>query len=272
MQLALCNKALEHLPLEAFFELAAEAGFELVELAPETLRTSLIEPDYSLRVQILQVARAHGLRIIGFNSIFAHTPDLALVTRDRAQRERSSQMLVALIELTAEWCGPIMVIGSPRQRRRPNGATFDEAADLFIEGLRAACDRAAERDVAVCLEPLVAELTDFMNDTEEAIAIIQRMNHPALRLVLDVKQMAREGPSFGALIERGAPWLGHFHANDANREAPGEGETDFRPILRRLRAAGYDGIVSIEAFAFRGDPAQILRRSHDYLAECLQAL
>ena len=144
--------------------------------------------------------------------------------------------------------------------------------DLFIEGLRTACDRAAERDVAVCLEPLVAELTDFMNDTEEAIAIIQRMNHPALRLVLDVKQMAREGPSFGALIERGAPWLGHFHANDANREAPGEGETDFRPILRRLRAAGYDGIVSIEAFAFRGDPAQILRRSHDYLAECLQAL
>ncbi len=272
MQFALCNKSLEHLPLEAFFELAAEAGFRLVELVPETLRTSLIEPDYSLRVQILQVARARGLRIIGFNSIFAHTPDLALVTRDRSQRERSSQMLVALIELTAEWRGPIMVIGSPRQRGRPAGASFDEAADLFIEGLQPACDLAAKRGVAVCLEPLVTELTDFMNDTEEAIAIIQRVSHPALRLVLDVKQMAREGPSYGALIERAVPWLGHFHANDANREAPGEGDTDFGPILRHLRAAGYDGIVSIEALAFRGDPARILRRSHDYLMRCLEAV
>ena len=269
MELALCNKALEHLPLEAFFELAAEAGFEFVELAPETLRTSLIEPDYSLRAQILQVARAHGLRIIGFNSILLHAPDLALVTRDRAQRERSSHMLVALIELTDEWRGPIVVVGSPRHRRRPEGATFDEATDLFIEGLRPACDLAAERGVAVCLEPLFAKLTDFMNDTEEAIAVIQRMKHPALRLVLDVKQMAREGPSFGALIERGAPWLGHFHANDANWEAPGEGDTDFRPIFRSLRQVGYEGFVSIEAFKWNGDPVDVLRRSHAYLQECL---
>jgi len=270
MRIALCNKTLEHLPLEAFFDLAAGAGYDAVELGPQTLGTSVTSPDPAARAGVRRAAQRRGLAIVGFNSIFQDTQDLALVTRDAAVRRRSTAMLSGLAQLVGEWGARVIVVGSPRQRQAPPDATSEEAIRLFLDELLPACDVAAEHGVTFCLEPLEARLTNFMNDTAEGIAIIERAQHPALRLLLDVKQMATEGPSMPDLIRQGAPWLRHFHLNDANRHAPGEGATDFVPILRALLETSYTGAASVEAFAFNGPPDDVLRRSRAYLAACLE--
>ena len=74
------------------------------------------------------------------------------------------------------------------------------------------------------------------------------MNHPAVKLVLDVKQIARETQNFKSAVEIALPWLAHVHVNDANMQAPGEGDTDFLPIIKSLKEVGYGGVISIEAF------------------------
>ncbi|MDE2769522.1 MAG: sugar phosphate isomerase/epimerase [Chloroflexota bacterium] len=271
MRLALCNKMLDDRPIEAFFELAATAGFGAVELMPGSLGTPVSDPDPAMRVQVLQVARAHGLDIVGFNSLLQHAPHLNLVTRDPALRRASAAELVAIVQLAAHFGASVIVVGSPRQRRAPDDATFDESANLFIDELRPAADEAARLDITLCLEPLVASLTNFMNDTREGIAVARRMNHPAVKLVLDVKQISQESQSFQAAVDLALPWLAHVHVNDANRHAPGEGDTDFVPIIRKLKSVGYAGFLSIEAFAFAQDPAIVLPRSRAYLEGILAA-
>ena len=272
MRLALCNKTLDDRPIEAFFELAATAGFDAVELIPGSLGTPVSDPDPAMRVQIHQVARAHGLEIVGFNSLLQHAPHLNLVTRDPDLRRASAAELVAIVRMAAHFGASAIVVGSPRQRRAPADASFEEAAELFIAELRPAADAAARLDITLCLEPLVASLTNFMNDTREGIDVARRMDHPAVKLVLDVKQISQETQSFQAAVDLALPWLAHVHVNDANMHAPGEGDTDFAPILGKLRAVGYEGLLSIEAFGFTEDPAVVLPRSRAYLEEILAAV
>lgn len=271
MRLALCNKTLDDRPIEAFFELAEATGFDAIELIPGSLGTPVSAPDPAMRVQIHQVARAHGLGVVAFNSLLQHAPHLNLVTRDSDLRRVSAAELVAIVQLAAHFGGSVIVVGSPRQRQAPQDASFDEAADLFIDELRPAADEAARLGITLCLEPLVASLTNFMNDTREGIAIASRMGHPAVKLVLDVKQISQETQSFQAAVDLALPWLAHVHVNDANTHAPGEGDTDFIPIIRKLKSVGYEGLLSIEAFGFTDDPAIVLPRSRAYLEGILAA-
>ena len=272
MRLALCNKTLDDRPIEAFFQLAATAGFGAVEVIPGSLGTSVSEPDPAMRVQVRQVARALGLDIVGFNSLLQHAPHLNLVTRDPDLRRDSAAELVAIVQMAAHFGVSVIVVGSPRQRRAPADAGFDEAAELFIDELRPAADAAARLNITLCLEPLTASLTNFMNDTQEGIAVARAMNHPAVKLVLDVKQISQETLTFEAAVDLALPWLAHVHVNDANMHAPGEGDTDFTPIIRKLRAVGYEGLLSIEAFGFTDDPAVVLPRSRAYLENILAAI
>ena len=271
MRLAVCNKTLDDRPLEAFFELAADAGFDAVEVIPGSLGTPVMDADPAMRVQILQVARAMGLEFVAMNSLFEHAPHLNLVTRDENLRQRSADELLAIVRLGSHMGVSTIVVGSPRQRHAPIEATFAEATDLFIAELTPAANLAQNLGITLCLEPLVPSLTNFMNDTVEGISVIQRMNHPAVKLVLDVKQIARESRSFESALDMALPWLAHVHVNDANMQSPGEGETDFFPIIRALKTAGYMGVMSIEAFGFSEDPKLVLPRSRKYLDAVIEA-
>jgi len=153
----------------------------------------------------------------------------------------------------------------------PLATVMEPAIRYASEGFALLAGEAARLGITLCLEPLVASLTNFMNDTREGIAVARRMNHPAVKLVLDVKQISQETQSFQAAVDLALPWLAHVHVNDANTHAPGEGDTDFAPIIRKLKSVGYEGLLSIEAFAFTDDPAVVLPRSRAYLEEILAA-
>ena len=90
--------------------------------------------------------------------------------------------------------------------------------------------------------------------------MVDEVENPAFRLILDVKAMCSEQRPFPAIIAEQASRLAYFHANDCNRREPGSGDVDFAPILAALRAAGYDGWASIEVFDYKPDPVTIARR------------
>lgn len=281
MKFAVCNETFADRPLAEGFRLAAEIGYEGVELAPFTLgdpgapggRTLSDARELSAdgRRRIAGLAADAGLEVVGLHWLLAKTAGFHLTSPDLAVRHATADYLAALAVLCADLGGKVLVLGSPQQRNLLPGVPLAEATDHAAEVLGAALPVYEDRGVTLALEPLGPAEGDFLNTAAEAAALADRLGSPACRLHLDVKAMASEGTPIVELVREFASRAAHFHANDPNLLGPGMGEVDFPPIYEALRESGYDGWVSVEVFRYEPTPEAIARTSFANLRSAANA-
>ncbi|HET9874070.1 MAG TPA: TIM barrel protein [Propionibacteriaceae bacterium] len=114
--------------------------------------------------------------------------------------------------------------------------------------------RLGEREgVTFCLENLNTALdhpgTPFAK-AADTLALIEAVNSPALRLMLDIYHAQIGEGNLIELIRRCAGVIGEVQVADVpGRCEPGTGEINFPAIAKALRAVGYDGTVGLEAWA-----------------------
>lgn len=265
MRFAICNEMFQGWSWQDTCLFVAGAGYEGVEVAPFTLAEDVRELGINERMELRDVARRTGLDVVGLHWLLVSPKGLSLTSDDRAVRDETARYLGALVDFCADLGGRIMVLGSPAQRRIPPGCPVEEAEERFCNAILPALDRAAERSIRVCIEPLPAPEADFILTLDEARRILDRLQHPAAFTILDVKSASAERDPIPVLIRRHADKIAHVHANDANRRGPGFGDTDFGPILAALKDNGYSGYVSVEVFDYSPDPQTIARTSLAYL-------
>jgi len=249
----------------------AEVGYGGIELAPFVLAPRITDVAAERRQTMRRQAEERGLQIIGAHWLLAKTEGLHLTTADAAARKATSQYLIELGNACADFGGDVLVFGSPFERSLEPGITCEQAYANAAEVFVAALPALADRGVRICMEPLTRHETDFVNTCAEAMELIDMVDQPNFRLHQDVKAMlGAESEPIPVLIERYAPHLGHFHANDSNLLGPGMGETDYVPIFEALLKAKYDGWVSVEVFDYEPGPEKIARDSFFYMKETLE--
>jgi len=87
----------------------------------------------------------------------------------------------------------------------------------------------------------------------EALALVEAVGSPWLRLNLDLYHAQIGEGNLVELVERALPWVGEVQVADVpGRCQPGTGEVHYPAVAAALRRRGYDGVVALEAFA-RGD-------------------
>lgn len=262
---AMCNEFCEGWNFAHVCRLAADAGYDGVEIAPFTISDSVEDVHADGRKELRATAAEHGLEIVGLHWLLARPKGLHLNSPDPAVRARTVEYLEAEIGFCADLGGTRMILGSPKQRNVPEGQTYGEVWDRSVAAFRELALHASGRGVCLCIEPLAPGETDFICTAAEARRLVEAVDRPAFRMMLDVKAMSAEEGPIPDIIRRSAPYLEHFHANDANLQGPGFGATDFVPIAEALREIGYDGFVSVEVFDFSAGPERIARESLEYL-------
>ena len=166
-----------------------------------------------------------------------------------------------------------MVLGSPKQRNLLEGVDYHQAFDNAAEVLRVVLPTLSECEVDLCSELLAPSETDFLNTIAQANDLIRRLDHPHLKLHLDVKAMSADpGGSVCELIAKNGLEAGHFHAQDpGNLRGPGMGDLDFEPIVKSLVTSGYEGWISVEAFDFSPGAEETAHQSLECLRRELRA-
>ena len=267
MKFAMCNEFCEGWDFASACSLASIAGYDAIEIAPFAVAGSVYEIGEPDRQRLRAAARENGLEVVGLHWLLAHTQGLHMNHPDPQVRARTGDYLRAEIDLCSDLGGRIMVVGSPKQRDvlegQSHGATWQRTVELFGE----LAPYADKRGVTLCIEPLAASETNFITSAEEGRRLVEEVSSPAFRLMLDVKAMCSEAQPIPQIIRECAPYLKHFHANDANLQGPGFGEVDFVPIAEALKQIGYDGYISVEVFDFSAGPDRIATESLRYLRE-----
>jgi len=267
VRFAMCNEFCQGWDFESACGLAAQAGYEGIEVAPFTLAERVTDIAAGGRAAIRAAARRHGIEIVGIHWLLVKPQGLYMNHPDADLRRRTADYLHAEIDFCADLGGKVMVAGSPKQRDVLPGDTYEAAWDRTADLFRELAPHAERRGVCLCIEALTTRETNFICTAAEARRLVEAVNHPAFQMILDVKAMAGDVEPMAEIIGKSAPYLRHFHANDENLKGPGFGKTDFRPIAAALDEIGYKGYVSVEVFDFSDPPEKIARESLRYLRE-----
>ena len=272
MKFAICNEFCNGWPVEEVFRLAADIGYDGVEIAPFTLANSVTQIPPARREEIRRSAEIAEVEIVGLHWLLVKPEGLYINHPDEKIREMTCSYFMELIKFCADVGGKVMVIGSPKQRNVYPGLPKRKAWAYLKATFQRCAAFAQEKGVALCIEPLGSTDTNLINTHDEAIQMITEVNNPNFRLILDVKAMCDETWPIPDIIRDAKPYLAHVHANDANRRGPGFGETDFVPIMTALKKIGYSGYVSVEVFDFKPDPETIASKSYEYLKKAQAGL
>ena len=248
---AICNELYEGWSMADVCEHAWQIGYTGLEIAPFTLGDKPTELSKDGRIKIRREVEQTGMQVVGLHWLLAKTNGYCLTSDDASVRRSTLGYLEQLAELCADLGGHVMVLGSPQKRNFPESMSYEEAESNATEVLQALAPKLAERQVTLALEPLGPDEGNFMLTADSAVRIIERIESEFIRLHLDVKAMSTESKSIAQIIQENEKHLVHFHANDPNRQGPGMGDVEYRPIFDALDDVGYDGWISVEVFDYQ---------------------
>ncbi len=141
-----------------------------------------------------------------------------------------------------------------------------------LEAALAEAVRLAEAaDFTLLLEPLNTVVDHpgyYLDSSTEGVAIVRAIGSPNLKLLYDVYHMQIMEGNVLATIEKQLDCIGHFHgAGVPGRSELFDNELDYRTIVRRIEALGYQGTFGLEYFPQMPDHLESLKRNLDYLSD-----
>jgi sugar phosphate isomerase/epimerase len=128
----------------------------------------------------------------------------------------------------------------------PEGWPLSTGFEQYVAALAIVGPIAAKHGVVVVVEPLERGECNLVNTVLEGAVATARAASPAVKLLVDIFHMLRNGESPDDIVKVGK-WIRHAHiAEKEKRTAPGMKGDDFRPYLRALNQARYRGALTVE--------------------------
>ncbi len=236
-----------HPAREAIRRIAA-AGYDGVEVCLE-------HP--GLQPEELTEARCRGLADLAA----ASGMEIATVSYhgDRDPLAVRWQRVLRAVELTPAFGCRVLIANSPR----PGPDAPGDLGNQFYDELARQLERAEALGVTVAIEP---EPGLLVHGCEEMLALIDRMGSDALKVNLDVGHAFLTEDDLPGAIERLGPHIVAAHFEDMpagvhRHLVPGEGDMDLPSVLESLRAAGFDGWLTVDLFDIADEPDEAARAS-----------
>jgi D-psicose/D-tagatose/L-ribulose 3-epimerase len=177
------------------------------------------------------------------------TPETSPISPDASVRKAALDRLKWAIDCNQALGAENMVgpFHSPLAVFSGEPPTEDEKSRA-VEVLRQAAEYAAQANVRLCIEYLNRFECYFLTTAADAVALVNRVNHPNFKTMFDTFHAHIEEKSQAGPIYQTAPVLGHVHISENDRGTPGTGQVKWCEAFATLKKVGYDGWMVIEAF------------------------
>lgn len=228
---------------------------ELAKLAPQVKQMGFDWIEVPIE-SIDDLNYGEGAKIIADNGLgvsvcAAMGPDRDLIHSDPAIQQNGIAYIQHCLD-AAQTLGANHVVGPIYSAvGRVWQQNADERArdvDTLVKNLGELARYGADRGAIICIEPLNRFETSFINLSAQAVEIVDRVDHPSCKIMLDTFHMNIEEKSLGDAIRTAGPRMAHFHACENDRGAPGSGNVTWDAVAQALRDIHYDGPVVIESF------------------------
>jgi hydroxypyruvate isomerase len=131
----------------------------------------------------------------------------------------------------------------------PKGVDAGRIHETFVSNLRFAAARLAEAGIRLLVEPInTRDMPGFyLNNTAQALSVIDEVGHSNLALQYDVYHMQVMEGDLARTIEANLDIIAHIQvADNPGRNEPGTGEINYPFLFQFLDRIGYAGWVGCE--------------------------
>jgi len=226
--------------LAAACQMAAELGFDAVEIFPESAEAFPV-------AELSRLLAEHGLTVAAVGTGAGWVKHkLHLCHADAGVRAAAQEFIAKIIDVAGQFGAPA-IIGS-MQGRFEGDLPRDKALDHLASALDMLGARATVQGQVLLYEPLNRYETNLFNRQGDAAAWLESRGLFTVRLLCDLFHMNIEEADIAAALAAAGRWVGHVHWADSNRQALGLGHTAPEPIVAALRGIGYEGFLSAEVF------------------------
>ena len=240
MKLSISNIAWETSQDELMYHHLKASGYAGLEIAP-----SRIFPDHPYDNLAAaadwqdELQKKYSLIVPSMQSIWYGRPEKIFGSNE--ERAILLDYTKKAIDFAAAASCRNLVFGCPKNRLLPNGVDANTAIGFFDN----IADYAQEHNTAIGLEanpPIYG--TNYINTTQEALALVHRLDKPSFKLNLDVGTMVENNESVDILIGQ-TSFISHVHISEPYLK-PIEKRQLHKDLANLLRSEKYAGFVSIE--------------------------
>ena len=164
----------------------------------------------------------------------------------------------------------------------PSEAELDRCADF----LSRMAPLMRDAGMVCAIEPLNRFEAHVLNTAEQGLAMIERVNDPAIGILYDTfhAHIEEKDPVAALRSVLAAGRVAHVHIAENDRGTPGKGHAKIAEAIAVVKASDYDGWLTIEAFGkavpelaaatrvwrdFFADPQDVVRDGYGYIRQCL---
>jgi len=115
-----------------------------------------------------------------------------------------------------------------------------------VESVRRAGAYGAQQGVLLAVEPINRYETFLVTTAAAGLRFVRDVGLESVKIHLDTFHMNIEESDPAEAVRQVGPLLINVHVADSNRQAVGQGHTDFRGILQALKDIAYPGALVLE--------------------------
>jgi sugar phosphate isomerase/epimerase len=256
-------------PILRVVDRVAAAGYGAIELNAEALPwagphvTPATPPEE--RAAIREAAALNGLVI---SAVGAH---VAMVEDDAEARRKAIAFVDGCTDLAVDVGAPVVhILSGPA----PAGVPEATAWKWFADAVAGTSSHADSRGVSLAIEAIAGHLFHRIDDYSRLAADLGA----GIKVNFDPSHLIVQGEDPARLVAAHGPDIVHVHMKDGAGRYPaftfpplGQGAIDFAGLVKGLRGAGYDGVLSVEyeaqVYGFRETGDEILVNGRNYLKD-----
>ena len=124
----------------------------------------------------------------------------------------------------------------------------EETERYAVDAFKELSEYSGSKGVSIALETVTILQTNFINTLQEAVEIIEAVDNPYFKLMMDVFHLHIEEKDMYEAIRQYSKYNIHVHLADNNRRYPGHCGLDFEKILSTFKECGYNGNFCTEIY------------------------
>lgn len=233
------------------FALAAQVGFKGVEF----------QVPYDWPVEVLaDRLRSHNLSMVLLDTKPGdwEAGERGIAALPGRQEEFRRELETTIVYCQALGCDTVHTIAGVL----PPGADRNEAETVFVDNLRYAADRLGEFGIKAVIEPInggrdlirggetyttYGMRGFFLNHVKDAVRIIEKVDHPNLRLHLDIYHTQITDGNLAEILRQTMDMIQHIQlAGVPGRNEPDVGEINYPYLFDLIDRLGYTGWIGCE--------------------------